>query len=676
MDQNILFIILSCFVAQGLSLKCMTPDDARYLTTDQSIPARWKERGRWHTGDFFPSPHNSWEFSKTSVLHLTSEENGAKMWWLKDKLNDYYMLVTKDLSNMLCTLMGAGLQIAWAPVNDETRFSGYCHWIINVDPDDPARFQMRNAELKLSLGDIGAVFLNRSGLYFDYATNEVNDPANHVDESMTWWKWRHEGLELEDMTSLPDKCETNEIGVPLFMAEEESPLGRSLGGRRRKRGSRFKFLTSTKFASCDEDRWWLHNKKCYRIYVAPNLDHYTTTNVCRVLKGRVVQPKSASDNNFVRALIKNFARGKGMYWLGATAPPIRSRNLKADFSDGLGNMRYTRWHPKSRFLPSHRCVVISNGFWNSTTCNQTAGRVICERDAVVRELPKSSTCGKIQERGVDAVMAAQAGVGTVRIVGGDDAYATQFPWQAAIRFRHPIRVRGYKGRVYHNCGGALIDSCWVLSAAHCFYDSNPKTYIVRLGDLNNNRVDGTEQEFDPQEIIVHEDYTDIPSHRQDIALIKLKKKNGRCARYTRQVQPVCLPTIEFDIPEDGAMCQVSGWGVTDTSKGQGSAAEVLQWISVPTMRDDICSIKYNKPDKSVYFLRDVMFCAGYKTGGKDSCSGDSGGPYVCRGSDGRYAVAGIVSFGIGCARKSYPGVYTRVRQFLPWINEKISERGG
>ena len=65
-----------------------------------------------------------------------------------------------------------------------------------------------------------------------------------------------------------------------------------------------------------------------------------------------------------------------------------------------------------------------------------------------------------------------------------------------------------------------------------------------------------------------------------------------------------------------------------------------------------------------------MMCAGHREGGKDACGGDSGGPLVCRDAETRWWQYGVVSFGDGCARPGYPGIYTDVFKFLPWITEK------
>jgi secreted trypsin-like serine protease len=53
--------------------------------------------------------------------------------------------------------------------------------------------------------------------------------------------------------------------------------------------------------------------------------------------------------------------------------------------------------------------------------------------------------------------------------------------------------------------------------------------------------------------------------------------------------------------------------------------------------------------------------------------GDGGGPLVCAREDGRYVLAGVTSWGIGCGQKDVPGVYAKVTSFLDWIKGVMAE---
>ena len=97
----------------------------------------------------------------------------------------------------------------------------------------------------------------------------------------------------------------------------------------------------------------------------------------------------------------------------------------------------------------------------------------------------------------------------------------------------------------------------------------------------------------------------------------------------------------------------------------GFATDTLQWVKVPAIKNSECNSHYGGQ------ITDAMICAGYPgEGGKDACQGDSGGPFVCRNGT-KSVIAGVVSWGYGCADPDYPGVYARVTAALDWIKSEM-----
>ena len=97
--------------------------------------------------------------------------------------------------------------------------------------------------------------------------------------------------------------------------------------------------------------------------------------------------------------------------------------------------------------------------------------------------------------------------------------------------------------------------------------------------------------------------------------------------------------------------------------------DCLRTASVPIIEPQECKNMYE--DYENVKIVDGMMCAGFKQGVTDACDSDSGGPLTCQSSDGRHVVHGIVSWGDRCGQKNRPGVYTNVKDYLPWIEETI-----
>ncbi|XP_051818349.1 trypsin-like [Antechinus flavipes] len=222
-----------------------------------------------------------------------------------------------------------------------------------------------------------------------------------------------------------------------------------------------------------------------------------------------------------------------------------------------------------------------------------------------------------------------------KIVGGYTCEKNSLPYQVSLNVG------------YHICGGSLINKEWVLSAAHCYHYQR---FQVRLGENNLRVTEGSEQLILAAKVILHPGFN-RETNDNDIMLIKLKTP----AILNRKVAPISLPR---SCASTGTRCLLSGWG--NTKSHYVDYPKLLQCLHVPLLSDAECQASYPRQ------ITENMVCAGFLGGGKDSCQGDSGGPLVCNGE-----LQGIISWGFGCAIKNYPGVYTKVCNYVDWIEEMI-----
>ncbi|KAK2876300.1 hypothetical protein Q8A67_020396 [Cirrhinus molitorella] len=255
-----------------------------------------------------------------------------------------------------------------------------------------------------------------------------------------------------------------------------------------------------------------------------------------------------------------------------------------------------------------------------------------------------SDCGK-----------TQASMIAPRIFGGRKSRPEAHPWQVSFQ----VRPKGSKASFSHCCGGTLIDSCWVLTAAHCI-DENEEVR-VEMGGVNLEKAYPAKQFLEVEKIIVHENYTETSEALyNDIALLKLKAVNGRCANETRSVRAACLPSDSFP---DETQCTISGYGATEKEHAVSPQLLDAKVLLISQKRCMSRNVYGNRMD-------DSMMCAGYMQGKTDSCQGDSGGPLVCQKDETHY-IYGVVSWGDCCGKKNRPGIYARVTKFIDWINGKL-----
>lgn len=236
-----------------------------------------------------------------------------------------------------------------------------------------------------------------------------------------------------------------------------------------------------------------------------------------------------------------------------------------------------------------------------------------------------------------------------RIVGGNPIDITAAPWQVLLRINNATQ-----------CGGAIINDSWILTAAHCMNGVGPSQVEAYVGVTDQNRL-SRDQQVQVSQVIVNPGWNSS-TYANDLALIGLSAPIVPSA----SVQPVSLPLVQDASawPALGEQGTISGWGTTTVS-GSSSAilrAATVQILSSPT--DSKCG------EYGTSFTPGNHVCAGLPQGGVDACQGDSGGPLTV-GFNGTPVLAGIVSSGSGCADPKYPGLYTRVTSYLPWLREYV-----
>ncbi|KAJ8976730.1 hypothetical protein NQ317_004281, partial [Molorchus minor] len=224
-----------------------------------------------------------------------------------------------------------------------------------------------------------------------------------------------------------------------------------------------------------------------------------------------------------------------------------------------------------------------------------------------------------------------------RIVGGDDADIKDYPYQLSLLLHDR-----------HFCGASIIGEKWVLTAGHCVESMEPQDLTVRAGSSIIN---------DGGQVIQVKAYYRHPKFSYqtidyDMALLELQEP----IKFNDFASPIKLVEANSKVV-NGEQATISGWGTTFEN------AHVLPQ-HLQAARVDIISIAQCRMFYGDDVISDRMLCAGYPEGGVDSCQGDSGGPLVVDGK-----LAGIVSWGYGCAEPRLPGIYSDIGSMRDFVTE-------
>jgi len=259
--------------------------------------------------------------------------------------------------------------------------------------------------------------------------------------------------------------------------------------------------------------------------------------------------------------------------------------------------------------------------------------------------------GLTRARQAAAAVAATAAAAATALLGAPSAAAAPSPivgGTTTTTTAYPFVMQITDASQNQFCGGTLVSATKVVTAAHCMAGETPAAVRVVGGRTYLNGTNGTVSKVSG--IWVNPDYTDA-TKGDDVAVLTLSTSMPYTpAKY--------VTSADTSVYAAGTTARILGWGTTSEN---GSSSNQLRTATVPVVADSGCQSSYGSD-----FVQSDMVCAGYSSGGVDTCQGDSGGPLLIGG-----VLAGITSWGEGCAEVGYPGVYTRLATFSDLVTEQI-----
>ncbi|XP_037382438.1 serine protease 52-like isoform X2 [Talpa occidentalis] len=225
------------------------------------------------------------------------------------------------------------------------------------------------------------------------------------------------------------------------------------------------------------------------------------------------------------------------------------------------------------------------------------------------------------------------------VVRGEPADILAFPWQVSLRI---------EGK--HICGGSILSEWWILTTSHCVRDVTSALEISYSGEkVNNDKL----MKIKVVKIISHHNFNNwVLDNDIALLLVEFPMRLGAASF------PICLS--EVTDMKRWENCWVTGWGWT--APLQKVSMELVPW---------------KKCFPVLPLITKNMLCAQNSHGNKDACQGENGGPLACQKVNNKtiWYQVGIVSWSLGCAWEKRPGVYTKVANYLVWINNETTKLG-
>lgn len=252
--------------------------------------------------------------------------------------------------------------------------------------------------------------------------------------------------------------------------------------------------------------------------------------------------------------------------------------------------------------------------------------------------------------GLDPAVDEDVNVDTAEIVGGTATTIAANPWQVALTTNSGFQF----------CGGSIISPSWVVTANHCVVGGNHDTRVVagitRVSQQNTGQIRAIDA------VLMAPGFT-TPETGKDVALLHLSTPLDLSGANARAISLVSAADAAAGATAAGVTSTVTGWG---TLSSGGSSPDVLQTVTVPIILNSVATSQYGQT-----ITADQIAAGVTGVGGRDSCQGDSGGPQTVS-FGGATKLAGVVSWGNGCALPNFAGLYARVSSFETYINQRIN----